>query len=127
MTSVTDALAGGCISNLFIVKDRRLMTPLARGEQTVNDWPSPVLPGVTRACVVELAQADGMILEKLELTTSDLADADELFLTNSSWGILPVTQLQSRSIGDGQVGEITRHLIDRLEQTIGKETAAVAG
>ena len=53
--SVSCPLASGCISNLFIVKDGQLLTPIARGEEADNALPAPVLPGITRAAVIELA------------------------------------------------------------------------
>lgn len=123
MTSVTDHLTSGCVSNLFLVKEGKLITPRARGEETVGDWPAAVLPGITRSCLIDIAQTQGIEVEKMDLTTSDLADADEVFMTNSSWGLLPITQVQNHAIGDGHVGPISQHLIKALDHTIQIETA----
>ncbi len=104
---VTNHVAGGAVSNLFAVKDRRLITPIVRGEEQPAAIPSPVLPGVTRAAVVTFADALGIPVEKRMLTIDDALDADELFLTNSSWGVLPVARVEAKPIGPGGDGDST--------------------
>jgi len=44
----------------------------------------------------------------------DVLDADEVFLTNSSWGVLPVTSVEAEPIGGGEVGEVARSLRERV-------------
>jgi branched-subunit amino acid aminotransferase/4-amino-4-deoxychorismate lyase len=120
---VTNHLAGGCVSNVFIVKGGRLRTPIARGEETERRRdaatesgvgragvavPSPVLPGVTRGFVMEWAGGRGIDVEKRMLTIDDLLGADEVFLTNASFGVLPVVRVEKEQIGAGAVGELTR-------------------
>jgi branched-chain amino acid aminotransferase len=113
---VSNHLCGGCVSNLFVVDGGNLITPIARGEEDdagtpetrEGRIPSPVLPGVTRMRVIERAQAMGIRTTKRMMTIDDLLDAEEVFLTNSSWGVLPVVRLEAETIGDGSVGEVTR-------------------
>lgn len=119
--SVTNHLAGGAISNLFTVKDETLLTPTVRGEEAEGELPSPVLPGVTREAICELADERGIPVEKKALTIDDLLDADEAFLTNSGWGVLPVTAVEKSTIGDGNVGTTTRQLREALTKTIERE------
>jgi len=129
---ITNHVCGGCVSNLFVVRDGRLLTPIARGEETGGSGgvgtsarnggapghgialPSPVLPGVTRAAVIEFAGERKLPVEQRMLTITDLLDADELFLTNASWGILPVVRIERKEIGRGSAagtpGEITLDL-----------------
>ncbi len=57
------------------------------------------------------------------LTIENVLAADEVFLTNSSWGILPVTAVEGETIGDGQVGPITRRLREAWLALIDEETA----
>lgn len=109
---VTNHLAGGCVSNLFLVKDGALLTPIARGEEEETAVPSPVLPGVTRGFVLGHAEEAGIPVHRRLLTVDDLLDADEAFLTNASWGVLPITRVESREIGDGAVGETTTRFRD---------------
>ena len=118
---VTNHVSGGCVSNLFAVKDDRLVTPTARGEEATGPRgviPSPVLPGVTRAHVVELAQMQGVATERRLLTIDDVLDADEVFLTNSSWGVLPVTNVERAPIGDAVPGELTTSLREQWLRAI---------
>ncbi len=148
---VTNHLVGGCVSNVFVVRQGVALTPFARGEEGIGPdgptpdgdpdvqvarakgsyLPSPTLPGVTRARVLDWlalgASAHpalaGVRTQRRALTISDVLDADEVFLTNSSWGILPVTRVEGRTIGAapsaGSVGPITTALV----QTWAKWTA----
>ena len=122
--NITNHLASGAVSNIFIVKGGKLFTPIARGEEVAEALRAPVLPGVTRGTVLELAEAAGIKCEKRMLSVPEMLDADEVFLTNSSWLVLPVTKVEQRSIGDGQVGPITKQLRLALVSQIVKETGA---
>lgn len=118
---VTNHLASGAVSNVFVVRGGRLLTPIARGEEVAGGLPAPVLPGVTRAAVMEIAAARGIGVERRMLTIADLLDADEAFLTNSSWGVLPVRQVEAKVIGGGGVGEMTATLRQGLAQLVAAE------
>jgi branched-subunit amino acid aminotransferase/4-amino-4-deoxychorismate lyase len=120
--NVTNHLASGAISNLFLVKDGTLFTPFARGEEVENALPAPVLPGVTRATVIELAQAMQIEVKKQMLSIDDLLGADEVFLTNSSWHILPVSHVEKNPIGIAKAGPMTTKLREAMLALIAKET-----
>lgn len=121
--SVTNHLASGAVSNLFLVKDGELLTPIARGEEKAEALPAPVLPGITRQAVIELAESRNITVRKQMLTVEDLLDADEVFLTNSNWKVLPVVAVEQKDIADGQVGTVTRSLREALLQAVEDETA----
>jgi branched-subunit amino acid aminotransferase/4-amino-4-deoxychorismate lyase len=123
---VTNHLAGGCVSNAFLVRDGRLLTPIARGEEQEvageepeehasrgggPPLPSPVLPGIVRRWVMDWALANGVEVERRMLTIDDVLRADEVLLTNSSWGVLPVVQVENARIGGGTVGDVTSRLV----------------
>ncbi len=112
LLQVTNHLGGGAVSNLFVVKDGALLTPIARGEEdpSPQSLPSPVLPGITRAAILEFAGHLGVECHARMLTVDDLLGADEVFLTNSSWGVLPVVRVEAATIGPGTPGTITRSL-----------------
>lgn len=127
---VTNYLAGGCVSNAMLVKDGAMITPIARGEELeaadanggTTDGavvPSPVLPGVVRARVLRWADEHEIQIVRRMVSIEDVLSSDELFLTNSSWGVLPVTQLEARAIGDGKVGRMTRELVDAWQEHAG--------
>jgi branched-chain amino acid aminotransferase len=137
-------IVSGSVSNLFLVLNGVLVTPPARGEQTADEEVPPVLPGITRKAVVEVAQASGIAVEKRFPSMEDLLEAEEVFLTNASWHVLPVTsvllrvrgeddqatqegdsvQLQQRPVADGSVGTMTADLRGSLLALIDKETAS---
>ena len=107
---VTNHVCGGAVSNLFAVRDGTLMTPQARGEEERGAMPSPVLPGVTRGVVIELGERIGVGCARKLMNIADVLDGEELFLTNASWGVLPVVGVEAKPIGDGRPGPITRKL-----------------
>lgn len=107
---VTNHLAGGSVSNVFVARDGRLRTPIARGEEEHGAIASPVLPGVTRGAVMEVAEEMGVEVERSMLSYQDLREADEVFLTNSSWGVLPVVAIEREVVGAGRPGDLTRAL-----------------
>ena len=107
---VTNHVCGGAVSNLFAVRGGSLLTPLAHTEEGGGALHSPVLPGITRASVIADAEAMGVGTERRLVTIEDVLDADELFLTNSGWGVLPVVRVEGKEIGSGEPGELTNRL-----------------
>jgi branched-chain amino acid aminotransferase len=87
--------------NLFIVKNRALLTPpLSAG----------ALYGITRQTVIELAEEAGLKVSEPNLTRYDLFNADECFLTGTGAELIPVVKIDGRVIGTGKPGPITRRL-----------------
>jgi branched-chain amino acid aminotransferase len=119
--SVSNHLVGGAVSNAFVVKDGRLLTPIARGEEMPQAMASPVLPGITRAAVLEIAQGLNLSVEKKMIAIGDVLNADELFLTNSSWGVLPVIAVEKKAIGAGVPGPITHQVRAELSDLVEQE------
>lgn len=107
---VTNHISGGCVSNLFAFKDGTLVTPIAHGEEVKGAIPSPVLSGVTRGAILEFADAMKLPIDRRMMTITDVLDADEVFLTNSSWGVLPVVKVEAKEIGRGFPGSVTKSL-----------------
>lgn len=77
-------IAEGIVSNLFFVKNQQLYTPAID---------TGILPGITRAFVIQLAMAAGIVVHEGHYTWEHLLEADEIFLTNSVQEIVPVKQL----------------------------------
>ena len=94
----------GSGENLFLVQDGVLHTPLVAHNN---------LAGITRDCAMQLAKRElGLEVVEREIRRSELYLADEVFLTGTAAHITPVGELDSRPIGDGGVGPITRSLRD---------------
>jgi branched-chain amino acid aminotransferase len=87
----------GTVSNIFIVRDRVVITP-------------PVylglLNGITRQCVIEIAMQTGIKTIQMPFTRYDLWTADEVFLTNSTIEILPVSIVDGRKIGNSNYSSL---------------------
>ncbi len=107
---VSNHLAGGCVSNVVLVKDDEFITPIARGEEPDGGLPSPVLPGIVRAEVLGWAAGEGRLVRREMLGIQDVLQADEVLLTNSSWGVLPVVGLEREAIGTGAPGPVATAL-----------------
>jgi D-alanine transaminase len=96
----------GAASNVFIVADGVLKTP-------PNS--AALLPGVTRDLVLELAQTNGIPSQEIDITTEELAGAEEIWLTSSTREVSPVVRLDTQTIGDGKPGPLWNRMI-RLYQ-----------
>jgi branched-subunit amino acid aminotransferase/4-amino-4-deoxychorismate lyase len=124
--TVSNHLCSGCVSNVFIVKDQQLFTPVARGEEEKGSLRAPVLPGITRAAIIDLADELNLPVHQRTLSINDVLEADELFLTNSNWQVLPVTSVEAKPIGGeadaGSVGAITAQLREALLNRIADRT-----
>jgi branched-subunit amino acid aminotransferase/4-amino-4-deoxychorismate lyase len=85
-------------ANVFLIRGEELATP-ALG--------CAILPGTTRSWILRWAEVVGLAPQEAWLTTRDLADADEAFISSSVAGILPVTRFEGAPIGDGRPGNWT--------------------
>tara|TARA_B110000037_G_C17018679_1_gene464335 strand:- start:180 stop:1103 length:924 start_codon:yes stop_codon:yes gene_type:complete len=103
-------LAEGKGSNIFIVKDGAVITPKERY----------VLPGVSRQTAKDLATAQNLRVEEADIDLYDAINADEMFITSTSFCICPVGSFNGNVIGDGAVpGPITKNLIDAYVDYVG--------
>lgn len=93
--------------NIFLVKDGELLTP-------PND--AGILEGITREAVMQIAEAIPMTVRELPITRHDVYIADECFLTGSAAEVIPVVKVDSRPIGNGQPGPITKDLLERFHK-----------
>lgn len=116
--TVSNHLAGGCVSNVFAARDGRLLTPIARGEELPGTLPSPVLPGIARSAVLEFAEEMGVEVERRMVSIDDVLEAEELFCTNSSWGLLPVVAVEGKQIGAGAPGPLAAAVGERWRREL---------
>jgi len=93
--------------NIFLVSRGDLLTP---------PIDAGILQGITRDAVIELARNDGLTVREIPLTKHDVYIADECFLTGSAAEVIPVVKVDSRPIGDGKPGVITRELSARFHE-----------
>ncbi len=93
--------------NIFLVRDGVLLTP---------PTDAGVLEGITRQAVIELARASGREVREVSLTRHDVYIADECFLTGTAVEVIAVVKVDSRKIGSGAPGPITRDLKERFHK-----------
>ncbi|MEJ7809838.1 MAG: aminotransferase class IV, partial [Gemmatimonadaceae bacterium] len=91
----------GTHTNVFGVVDGELRTHPA----------SPyVLPGITRAVVIELAAALGLPLRESPMLLDELRSASELFLTGTTTDVMPIVRVDGRLVGEGRPGPVAARL-----------------
>jgi branched-chain amino acid aminotransferase len=104
LLDVNGNLAEGLGSNIFVVKDGRILTPRDRY----------VLPGVSRQTAIDLARSEGLRVEEADIDLYDAYNAEEVFITSTSLCICPASRINGVEIGPkGQVwGPVTKRLAD---------------
>ena len=85
--------------NVFAVKEGGIATP-SRG----------VLEGITRKTIIELADEHEIALEQRAVPAEEVRRADEVFLTSTAGGVIPVTTVDGEPVGDGAPGPVTLRL-----------------
>lgn len=105
-------LAEGSISNVFVVSQGVLKTP---------HLDTPVLPGITRGVLLELASKADIETKECPLTIDDLLDADEVLLTNSIMQIMPVVRIERHDIAQARVGPLAKKLLDDFRSLVKRE------
>ena len=86
--------------NVFCVKDGALSTPAVG-----------VLPGITRRTVFDLCAEAGLAAVAADVSVAALKTADEVFITSTAGGVMPVTMIDGELVADGKAGAITERLM----------------
>lgn len=97
----------GAMTNLFMVRDRVVSTPPLQ---------SGILPGVMRACVIQMVEPPG--IRERDVSLDELLRADEVFVTNALLGIMPVARVDATAYDLGG-NTITRTLMAALVDRLG--------
>ncbi len=105
-------LAEGSVSNVFLVKDGELFTPPVQ---------TPVLPGIARKTVIEIAEAENIPCHEQPLQVGDLLAADEVFLTNVIMEVLPVTAIEAHTVADSKPGKLTKKNAEKYKEALNRE------
>ena len=87
----------GTTTNIFVVKNGKVKTPKLDGS---------ILPGITRAFVINLCANEGIHLKEATISEEELKQADEIWLTSSSKEIIPVVKLNGSQVGNGLAGPV---------------------
>jgi len=85
--------------NIFTYRNGELISPEAG-----------VLEGITRRTIIELAERGNLKARTGRISEVDLKQAEEVFITSSAGGVMPVTRIDDSPVGDGSPGPVTRRL-----------------
>ena len=99
----------GAVSNVFCCIENKIITP----PLTEN-----ILPGVTRKVILNLIQDTSLVYEETKIPIDTFLSAEEIWVTNSTKGIIPIIELDGIKIGSGLPGEkylqISKAFINKL-------------
>jgi branched-chain amino acid aminotransferase len=98
MLNVYGKIAEGTISNVFFIKDNTIMTPSTK---------CGILNGITRQTVIEMIKKENLNLKQGFYTKEDIYSADEVFITNTTMEIMPVSMIDKKKY---KVGKYTNKL-----------------
>jgi len=99
----------GVAENVFTVKNGKIHTPPSC---------TGALPGITAGSAKNLARQLGYEVSEKNVTPYELFNADEVFFTGTAAEIVPVREINKRSIGDGRPGPITRRLMAEFSRIV---------
>ncbi len=94
-------MAEGPAENIFLVVDGKLLTPSKEAN---------ILLGITRDTIIKIAKNRGIEVEERQIHKEELYTADEVFFTGTAAEITSIVSVDSRRIGDGKQGKITKIL-----------------
>lgn len=127
-TKLVDPLAQGILldhngyltenkgGNFFVVSNGVLKTP-----RTVQ-----ALAGIARETCLQLAQAKGLPTRECDLQPYDVYTADEAFFTSTPYCLMPATRFNGLPVGDGEVGPVTKALLEGWRELTGVDVVAQA-
>lgn len=97
----------GTTTNVFAIHGKQLLTPPTS---------ETLLPGITRALVIEVAPSVGLEVVERRMEPRDFASADEVFLTSSIRELLPVVSIDEHTVAEGKPGPLTRALHEAFRE-----------
>lgn len=107
MVDERNHLLEGLTSNFYAVMDGIIYTAGAG-----------VLHGITRQVVLKIARSAGFRITLTSPDMNDFARFSEAFITSSSRGVLPVTEIDNQPVGSGNIGNVTRKLMDLYDKHV---------
>jgi branched-chain amino acid aminotransferase len=102
-------VAEGVGENIFIVKNGKIITPPTC---------SGALAGITSQVVRKLASKLGYEFQEANITPFQLLNADEAFFSGTAAEIVPIREVNKRTIGDGKPGPVTKKLLAEFQKTV---------
>lgn len=100
-------VAEASADNIFVIQGKRLLTPATF---------IGALPGITREAILEIAPELGLEPVETHMTLADIYNAEECFLTGTAAEVIAVSEVDSRPIGTGKAGPVTKQINERFRK-----------
>jgi len=104
-----NVITEGSTSNVFLIKNGVLFT---------HPTGSKILPGITREVVLESAKSVNIIVKEEAYMLDDIYDCDEVWISSSTRGIIPITKIDDKSLNNGLVGELWEGVYENYLENI---------
>lgn len=105
---VDGVLAEASASNLFVVRNGAIYTPLL----------TSALAGITRDTIIAICREEGFPVIESCISVKEVMSSDEVFLTGTACEVSPIISIDDISVGTGQIGPITRKLSSRYQEAV---------
>ena len=106
----------GSSSNIFIINN---------GVITTHQSDHLILKGITKDVILQACAGNKIVVDEQSFTLDELADADEAFLSSTTAEVMPIVEVDGKSVGDGLPGPITKRLQELFEQEIERQCGAL--
>lgn len=107
MVDENNRLLEGFTSNIFCISDNEMWTA-EKG----------ILPGITRSAILQIVRIFGLPVHFEGFPMERLHEVDEVFITSTSRGVLPVTKINDQIISNGTPGPVTRKISEAYVQFV---------
>src|SRR5262245_4796738 len=102
-------ISDGITSNIYMVRDGAVLTP---------GHDAGIVEGITRRVVLDLAREMGLQVVEGFFDSGEIARAEEMFLTSTTREVVPIARVDTRPVGGGKPGPITRKLLDAYRRAV---------
>jgi branched-chain amino acid aminotransferase len=109
LLTADDKVSDGITSNIYLVRNGALLTP---------SHDAGIVGGITRGVVLDLAQEMGIPVSEGLFVVSDIASADEMFLTSTTREVVPIASVDHKPVGGGRPGPITKRLLQAYRSAV---------
>jgi len=113
LLTADEKLSDGITSNIYLVRDGKLLTP---------SHDAGIVEGITRRVVLQLSEEMGLQVIEGLFEVSEIARADEMFLTSSTREVVPIARVDGKPVGSGKPGPVTQKLLRSYRAAIQKLT-----
>jgi len=109
LLTADEKLSDGITSNIYIVRDGKLLTPSRE---------AGIIEGITRGVVLDLAREIGIEVTEGLFDIDEIGRADEMFLTSSTREVVPIAKVEGKPVGNAKPGPITLELLRAYRSAI---------